>query len=159
MKGNVETGIMSRHGFFEFTGVDPRTGDDTCYRISLARLDDIGRYHGRKILEFRTAVRFCESPVVAFEGIRHLDSSFGDTSRFIELPDPGAICLCGIASEHRLKEDVTVPPPPGMTFSVVASQSLEVWNWFWIPSDREKPVLPKGYNTRFDRQVWPAPKK
>ena len=144
-------------GFEEFGGLDPRTGDDSVDRIARSRLEAIGKHHGgRKLHDFHSVVWLCESPRAAFEGIRHLDDTFCDPLLYRELPDPKAILLCGIPSERRYSEAITLPPPPGKTFCVVADPRLEIWNWFWFAGDKSKPDLPEGYQTRFDRPTTPA---
>jgi hypothetical protein len=104
-------------------------------------------------------VCLCESPVAAFEGIRHLDDKFCDPALFRELPDKTMLLLCGIPKRRRLSESITIPPPPGLTFCVVADRRLEVWNWFWFPADKDSPELPEGHETRFDRPIWPISKE
>lgn len=151
---------MAKRGYYEFDGIDPRTGDDTVYCISLSRISKIGEKHvGKKLLDLHSVAWLGKSPTAGFEGIRHVDGAFGDPMQFVELPDPAGICLCGIPPYRQFRKDVKVPPPPGYTFCLVATTRCEIWNWFWIASDKSDEQLPVDWRKRFDRQVWPTQKR
>ena len=147
-------------GYFELEGIDPRTGADTIFRISQTRLKDIGKYHpDSKLKDLHSVKWLCENPVAGFEGIRHLDNSFCDPKDFVELPDPGGICVSGIPNERYLRRDVVVPVQRNVTFCFVGTTRLVIWNWFWFTGDRLNPQFPDGWKERFDRQVWPKQEK
>ena len=147
-------------GFEEFDGIDPRTAAAGKYRIPRSRLSDIGMRHGgRKLHDFHNVVWLCESPVHAFQGIRHFDDAFCAPLLFREFPDATMLLLCGIPKERRLSESITVPPIPDHTFCVVVDSKLEVWNWLWFQSDENSPQLPDKYELRFDEKIWPTIEK
>jgi len=146
--------MMSR-GYQEFEGIDPRSGEIGIYRIAMARIDNIGRYHpGEKLYDLHAVAKVCAKPAFGFEGLRDIDDAFCHRERFVDLPDPDGICVVGIPGVRSTSQG-KVPPPKGFTFGVVATKKLEIWNWFWWESDRAEKALPIYYEQRFDRLIWP----
>lgn len=142
-------------GYQEFEGVDPRSGDIGVYRIAMARIDNIGRYHpGWKLHDLFAVASICAKPSYGFEGLRDIDDAFCSKERFVDLPDPDGICVVGIP-RVRITSQGKRPPPSGYTFGVVATKRLEIWNWFWWASDPIENELPLNHQQRFDRQIWP----
>lgn len=96
-----------------------------------------------------------EAPAIAFEGLRTIDESLGDSRRYVEVPDPTGLCLAGIPSSRILVGGVKTSPPEGYTFAVFMDRRLIISDWDWIASDHALPIAPIYWVTRFNRKIWP----
>ena len=88
-------------------------------------IDDISRYEPeRKYCDLYFVEAIVDKPAVAFQGIRFVDDSIVDRRNFLELPSPDGLCLAGVPKSRTIREDIVVPPPPGMTFAVYLKSTL-----------------------------------
>lgn len=87
-----------------------------------------------------SVVPFLCDPVSIFQGIR-------------ENGEDDWYCYCVIPKNRFTSDGAEVPVPNGRLLLVYVTSDLELYNWYWSPTDHLEAYLPVEHETRFLTQL------
>src|SRR5262249_13830923 len=135
---------MPPPGYHEFEGMHPSGAGRATFIIAKNKI--LGHFrrtgNSQMYLDAMNIPAVMDSPCGIFEGLGRP----GQEKNY---------CYCGVPAETHFRDDrITVPPPPGKTFTVFVTERLEIVKYGWDLEDPET-GFPENHRTRFGRRTWP----
>ena len=123
-------------------GIDPTNGKACEFYIRKTRLDSVAKMGNVQVKTLAHLVPWAiKHYSSAWEGLREDD---GNTNRcYVSLPP------------HRYvgNDGHQVPRAPDRVFLVFTDEQRVIYNWRWEECDPADPMMPMGFNGRFDKRL------
>ena len=69
----------------------------------------------------------------------------------------GGHCYCGLPTCAYTNAGAKIPPVPNKVFCVYVNPGEKLFEWGWEQADPDDPMIPLGWNSRYQERIWPKP--